>query len=130
MERLKNGIHTTNIVGAWVKAADDYDFENDFEAPNKLFWCKGPHGEGYWSNDELWEDCPEIREKLWENDKNKKYEWFRHLDLKITHWAWVTGPKDEVAEEISVQSLSFSEALTIAMSRAHENRFKVGEPKE
>ena len=104
-----HNIHTTNIVGAWVPVPEDYDFENDFEAPSKLFWCKGPHGEGHWTNDELWEDCPEIREKLWDDDKTRKYEWFRNLDLKITHWAWVEGPKEMTGNKTNL---------------------KVGEPKE
>lgn len=76
-------IHTTNIVGAWRPVQESYDFEGDFEAPSKLFWCQGPHGEGHWTNDMLWEDCKEFGG-----------EWFRNPDLKITHWTYVDKPKN------------------------------------
>lgn len=112
----------------WQPIPEDYDFENDFDAPNKLFWCKGPYGDGHWTNEELWENVPLLPISFIDTEGSN--HWWKHPDLKITHWAWVNGPEEENKKEIKVESLSLTEAMTIAMSRAYENRLKVGEPKE
>lgn len=118
-----HNIHTTNIVGAWVPVGKDYDFENDFEAPNKLFWCKGPHGDGYWSNDELWEDI----------NIHQCIPWFKSNKLKITHWAWVTGPKDEwkeIREGLENGTYEFKGWEEGTLYKPPFSMLKVGEPKE
>lgn len=71
----------------WQQIPEDYDFENDFEAPSKLFWCKGPHGEGHWTNDELWEDYKSEKKLI------GKCPWY--LKVKITHYAYIAGPKED-----------------------------------
>lgn len=107
----------------WQTIPEDYDFENDFEAPSKIFWCKGPHGNGHWSNNDLWA-----------NDLTDTcLEWFRSPKLKITHYAWVDGPKEEISKSEHERLCKIMDNPRNWKTVPHpsgELIIKVGEPKE
>lgn len=108
----------TNIVGAWEPIPKDYNFEDDFDAPKKLFWVEYKKEEHFWTNEELWQkqSCCNLVDldggkycvrcinqnrscfNLVDLDEGKY--WFQNPGLKILAFAWVTGPSWEIEEKI------------------------------